>query len=122
MNIRSLPDYLREMVTYIDCLNTKFKIIALTETLLKDHHTNYTLHNYNFEQTFRPKARRGGVCLCIHSSLQYEMRRDLIPTNQSIIKNSILQKNKMNSLFIEIAKKSTLTKHNIIVRLHIPYS
>ena len=35
------------------------------------------------------------------------MRRDLIPTNQSIIKNS--------KLFIEIEKKSTLTKHNIIV-------
>ena len=81
MNIRSLPDHLREMVTYP-------KIIALTETWLKDYHTNYTLPNYNFEPTFRPKARGGGVCLYIHSSLQYEMRRDLIPTNQSIIKNS----------------------------------
>ena len=79
LNIRSLPDHFREMVTYLDCLNTIFKTIALTETWLKDHHTNYTLLNYNFG---------GGVCLYIHSSLQYEMRRDLIPTNQSIIKNS----------------------------------
>ena len=109
LNIRSLPDHFREMVTYLECLNTKFKIIALTETWLKDHHTNYTLPNYNFEQTFRPKARGGGVCLYIHSSLQYKMRRDLIPTNQNIIKNSKHHQKEVNSLFIEIDKKSTLT-------------
>ena len=40
LNIRSLPDHFREMVTYLDCLNIKLKIIALTETWLKDHHTN----------------------------------------------------------------------------------
>ena len=110
-----MPDHFREIVTYLECLNTKFKIIALTETWLKDHHTNYTLPNYNFEQTFRPKARGGGVCLYIHSSLQYKMRRDLIPTNQNIIKNSKHHQKEVNSLFIEIDKKSTLTKHNIIV-------
>ena len=115
LNIRSLPDHFREMVTYLECLNTKFKIIALTETWLKDHHTNYTLPNYIFEQTFRPKARGGGVCLYIHSSLQYKMRRDLITTNQNIIKNSKHHQKEVNSLFIEINKKSTSTKHNIIV-------
>ena len=115
MDIRSLPDHFREMVTYLDCLNTTFKSIALTETWLKDHHTNYTLPNYNFEQTFRPKARGGGICLYIHSSLQYEMRRDLIPTNQSLIKNYNINQTYVNSLFIEIEKKSPLTKHNIIV-------
>ena len=67
LNIQSFPDHFREMVTYLECLNYKFKIIALIETWLKDHHTNYTLPNYNFEQTFRPKARGGGVCLYIHS-------------------------------------------------------
>ena len=103
------------MVTYLDCLNSKCKIITLTETWLKDHHTNYTLPNYNFEQTFRPKARGGGVCLYIHSSLQHEKRRDLISTNQSIMKNSKIYQKEVNSLFIEIEKKSTLIKHNIIV-------
>ena len=103
------------MVTYLECLNTKFKIIALTETWLKDHHTNYTLPNYNFEQTFTPKARGSGVCLHIHSSLQYKMRKDRIPTHQNIIKNSKHHQKEVNSLFIEIDKKSTLTKHSIIV-------
>ena len=84
----------------------------MTETWLKDHHTNYTLPNYYFEQPFRPKARGRGVCLYIHSSLQYEMRRDLIPTNQSIIKYQKFIKKEVKSLFIEIEKKSTLTKHN----------
>ena len=57
LNIHSLPDNFREIVTYLECLNTKFKIIALAETWLKDHHTNYTIPKYNF----RPKARGGGV-------------------------------------------------------------
>ena len=43
------------------------------------------------------------------------MRRDLIPTNQDIIKNSKHHQKEVNSLFIEIDNKSTLTKHNIIV-------
>ena len=43
------------------------------------------------------------------------MRRDLIATNQNIIKNSKHHQKEMNSLFIEIDKKSTLTQHNIIV-------
>ena len=51
----------------------------------------------------------------IHSSLQYKMRRDLILTNQNIVKNSKHHQKEVNSLFIEIDKKSTLTKHNIIV-------
>ena len=43
------------------------------------------------------------------------MRRARIPTNQSIIKNSKNYQIKVNSLLIEIEKKSTLTKHKIIV-------
>ena len=43
------------------------------------------------------------------------MRRDLIPKNQSIIKNSKNYQIEVNSLLIEIEKKSTLTKHKIIV-------
>ena len=52
LNIQSLPDHFREMVTYLECLNTKYKSISLTETWLKDHHIHYTLPNYNFEQKF----------------------------------------------------------------------
>ena len=32
LNIQSLSDHFKEMVTYLECLNTKFRIIALTET------------------------------------------------------------------------------------------
>ena len=110
--IRSLPDHFRGTVTYLECLNTKFKIIALILTWLKYHHTNYTLPNFNFEQTFRPKARGGGVCLYIHSSLQYKMRRDLIPTNQKHF-----QKFKSSSKRGEFTlhRDRQETKHNIIV-------
>ena len=43
------------------------------------------------------------------------MRRDLIPRYQSIIKSTKLHQKEVNSLFIEIEKKLTLTKYNIIV-------
>ena len=43
------------------------------------------------------------------------MRRDLIPTNHNIINNSKHHQKEVNSLFIEIDKKSTLTKQNITV-------
>ena len=77
LNMRSLPEHFRELTTYLDCLNTKFKVIALTETWLKEWHTSYTIPNYNFEQEFRHKMRGGGVALYLHNSLQYTLRDDL---------------------------------------------
>ena len=43
------------------------------------------------------------------------MRRHLIPTNQSIINNSKIHQKEVNSFFMEIEKKASLTKYNIIV-------
>ena len=79
----------------------------MTETWLKDHHTNYTLPNYNFEQTFRPKARGGGEYVYIFIVLYNEKRSDTS-------KSEHYQK-EVNSPFIEIDKKLTVTKHNRIV-------
>ena len=46
LNIQSLPDHFREMVTYLECLNTKFKIIALTETIPIIHYLIIILNRH----------------------------------------------------------------------------
>ena len=58
--------------------------------------------NYNCEIDVRPKRKGGGVSLYIHSALQYKLRRDLQLCGEA------------NSVFIEIYKTTTNTKHNII--------
>ena len=58
--------------------------------------------NYNCEIDVRPKRKGGGVSLYIHSALQYKLRRDLQLGGD------------VNSVFIEIYKTTTNTKHNII--------
>ncbi len=117
LNIRSLPDHFRELTTYLDCLNLEFKVIALVETWLKDHHTDYTIPNYTFEQEHRPKLRGGGVGIYLHTSLQYRLRKDLQFPNAVIKskKKSNLLGKEVNSVFIEIDKTSTSSKHNIIL-------
>ena len=117
LNLRSLPDHFRELTSYLDCLNVEFKIIALTETWLKEHHTNYTLPNYVFEQEYRSRLRGGGVCLYIHHSLTYKLRDDLklIPREIATHKSAKSADKEINSIFVEIDKYSTSTKRNIIV-------
>ena len=54
---------------------------------------NYNIPNYNIEQDFRPQKRGGGVCLYLHSVIQYKLRNDLkLGNNPELI----------NSVFIEI--------------------
>ena len=102
LNIRSIPLHFTELLCYLDILNIEFKLIALSETALNDTHTDFKMPNYNCEIDVRPKRRGGGVSLYIHSALQYKLRRDLQLGGD------------VNSVFIEIYKTTTNTKHNII--------
>ena len=102
LNIRSIPLHFTELLCYLDSLNIEFKLIALSETALNDTHTDFKMPNYNCEIDVRPKRKGGGVSLYIHSALQYKLRRDLQLCGDA------------NSVFIEIYKTTTNTKHNII--------
>ena len=68
-------------------------------------------------------SRGGGVCLYLHSTLQYRIRNDLRLVSSGKLKHSkcnpsrkknIIHK-EINSIFVEIDKKNTATNHNIIV-------
>ena len=97
-NMRSLPDHFRELTCYLDTIDFDFKVLALTETWLKSYHTNYTIPNYTIEQDNREHNRGGGVCLYMHSNLQYKLRNDLKLTHNLIPKHSKREKNVNKSI------------------------
>ena len=106
INIRSIPDHFLELTTLLNNLDIELKIIAISETWIKPFHINYNIPNYNMEQEFRPNKRGGGVCLYLHNTVQYRLRNDLKIGNYP---------ESINSIFIEIDKSSTGTKHNLLI-------
>ena len=106
LNIRSIPDHFLELTSLLTNLELELKILAISETWIKPHHINYNIPNYNMEQDFRYHKRGGGVCLYLHNMLQYRLRDDLKIGNDP---------ESINSIFIELDKTSTGTKHSIII-------
>ena len=102
LNIRSVPLHFSEFLCYLDTVDLEFKIIALSETGINNHHAVYNITHYNLEMDHRHKRRGGGVSLYIHNILQYKIRKDLVIGDV------------VNSVFIEIIRSSTNTKNNVI--------
>ena len=59
LNIRSIPDHFQEFTSFLNVLNVELSIIALSEIWIKHHHISYDLPNYNMEENYRIKKRRG---------------------------------------------------------------
>ena len=102
----SVPDNFLGLISFLDNLTIELKIIALSKTWIKPYHIDYNMPHYSLEQDYRPKKRGGGVCLYIHESLQYQVRKYLKIGNDS---------ESVNSLFIEIDKLTIGTKYNVII-------
>ena len=104
-NIRSAVRNLQNFESYLASIDHQFKIIALSESWLKDHNFDlYNLKNYNAEHKCRPLRGGGGVSLYIHESQEYFLRDDIC------VNNNILE-----SLFIEIPQNQTSKMQNVIV-------
>ena len=71
LNIRSILNHFLQLTSLLNNLNIEFKIIAISKTWIKPFHINYNIPNYNKERDFRPDKRGGGVCLYLHTVLQY---------------------------------------------------
>ena len=87
-------------------LNTKFDIIAISESKIKDLKTcinKVELPNYQIEFT-APKSLKGGTLLYISNNHTYKVRKDLI----------IYKEKELESTFIEIINLNKNAK-NIIV-------
>ena len=85
LNIKSIPDHFRELTTLLSNLDTDFKIIAISENLIKPHQISYNIPNYNLEHNFRLKKRSGGVALYLHNVLHYRLRNDNNNNNNAFI-------------------------------------
>ena len=76
LNIRSIPEHVIELTSYIDSLDFVFKIIAISEIWLKPYHTDYIIPNYSIEKDIRVHKRGDGVSVYVHSSLQCKLRNE----------------------------------------------
>ena len=89
LNIRSIPDYFLQLTSLQNNLNIELKIVAISQTWIKPFHINYNIPNYNIEQDFHLQKRGGGVCLYLHSVIQYNLRNDLQIGNDPELVNSV---------------------------------
>ena len=91
-------------------LNFNSSIVYFSETWVNDININknpfFESPNYNTEHQIRKPGRGGGVCIFIHESLGYKVRKDLSINCDAI-----------ESLSIEICKGETRnTKFNAVYR------
>ena len=85
MNIRSMKANIDSFAAYLDTLEFRFKLIALTETWLdNNNHDLYNIPGYNMISNFRRESAGGGVSILIHESLCYKERTDLLLMNDAI--------------------------------------
>ena len=102
LNIRSVVSHFTEFLCYLDTLNFVFKVIALSETAINATSINYNIPNYSCEMNIRENRKGGGVSLYVHNTFQYKVRNDLQLGGV------------VNSVFVELLKNTTNSKHNII--------
>ena len=104
-NIRSAAQNLKRFEAYLANLDHRFKILAITESWLKDHNASlYNIDEYSAEHRCRPIRGGGGVSLYVHNSMEYFLRDDVSVNN-----------NVLESLFIEIPTNQACKTKNIIV-------
>ena len=101
LNIRSIHDHFLKLTSLQNNLNIELKIVAISETWIKPFHINYNIPNYNIEQHFRLQKRGGGVCLYLHSVIQYKLHNYLKLGDDPEL---------VNSLLVEIEKSTIGTK------------
>ena len=102
LNIRSVVSHFTEFLCYLDTLNFAFNVIALNETAINATSINYNIPNYSCEMNIRANRKGGGVSLYVHNTFQYKVRNDLQLGGV------------VNSVFVELLKTTTNSKHNII--------
>ena len=106
-NINRLNKNNINLSSYLDNINHKFTIIAITETWLNE--SNADLFNFPYYQHichYRDNRAGGGVSLFVKDTCSFIERKDMIIDTESKV---------CESLFIEIDGKSVGSNKNIIV-------
>ena len=64
LNLRSVSNKFDALKNYLNSLNRKFTIIALTETWLNDNdYDNFKIPGYKSTKLFRQNKIGGGICI-----------------------------------------------------------
>ena len=109
--LRALPKHHDELELYINSLNFKFSVIALTENWLDESKQDpFDLEGYNCLHKFRKEKRGGGVSLYIENGIDFINRPDLEYFHSE-----------MESLFIEAEGNSFNLSSNIVIAVIYRY-
>ena len=106
LNIRSLPKHLDNLTNFLNSIDHRFKVIALSETRLTSNSSiphNLSLDGYSFVLN-KTEASAGGTAIYICNSINFKERHDL--------SNTYYKCKHLESTFIEIVQHR---KKNIIV-------
>ena len=104
LNIRSIRNKFDALTNYLNSLDHKFAIIALTETWLNvNDNDNFEIPGYKSSKLIRRNKIRRGICIFTRDDLKVKLRDDLVPENNT---------GEMEALFIEIINERS---KNIIV-------
>ena len=104
-NIRSIPSNLSNLTSYLENLNSKFSVMAFTETWLKEYnHETYGITGYNAVHNYRTTKIGGGVALYVKDCVDFNVRHDLFNSSEHI-----------ESAFIEIDKDCVGTGSKLII-------
>ena len=81
LNIRSMNKNFENFKYMLNMLKYEFKVICITESWCNDEsmstNSNFQLPNYSVIHQMRADHAGGGICMFIHSSLSYKLRKDL---------------------------------------------
>ena len=106
INIRSSATNLDSFLNYLECLNTEFAIICLTETWLNEWNYHlYEIPNYvNIGKQRSGRKGGGGISIYFKQNMKHKIRDDLSFMNLEY-----------ESVFIEIERDTLLLEQHIIL-------
>ena len=79
LNIRSVRNKFDALKNYLNSLDHKFTIIALTETWLNNNdYDNFEIPGYKSTKLLRQNKKGGGICIFSRNDLKFKLRNDLV--------------------------------------------
>ena len=104
LNIRSINKNFEPFSEFYSKLKHVFSVICFSETRASEENINknsaFQLNNYNVTHQIRNSHKGGGLCIFIHESLCYKLKKDLSINSEAIESLSIETSNKKTSNLI----------------------
>ena len=84
LDLRSIRNKFDALMNYLNSLDHKFSIIALTETWINNNDgDNFEIPGYNSTKLVRQNKIGGGISIFTRDDLNVKLRNDLVPENNT---------------------------------------